>query len=264
MIDWELLRPHQRGLVVEGKTDEQVIPKFFHAGEKAFRWQNWQNQVLIQQAGGVDLVLRELETPLAKAGRIWGIIDRDWRSDSEITDLKIKYGNQLIVLPRIHIENYFIDPVELETLLSPHVAIFPLFRQAIESALDDWLKQGAMARTLYESGVEDFCDRGGYKLLRHVPVPDDNRIQAHLVEIHQQIEPTQLFTHYQIHLNDSRNSKKPYHEGISGKLFFQQIVVNTLNKHYSLKNTEQWLDNLGDSLSDCPADLIPLLQPMVI
>ena len=122
-IDWSE-RGEKRGLAVEGiNHDSKIIEAFLSAGERKGNQycQNWRSKIVIKGAGSSTNVTNELKIhnndPDSKHyGMIWGLIDRDWNSPNEIKQLKKDYP-QLLILPRVMIENYLIDPDELIPLL---------------------------------------------------------------------------------------------------------------------------------------------------
>jgi hypothetical protein len=263
MIDWTKLGSIARGLAVEGPTDKAVIEAFLDAGERAGRWQDWRSKLLVEVATGLDEVLRELEIP-QNVGVVWGLIDQDWRSASSQSALQTKYGNTLLILPRIQIDNYFIDPDELEAMFPPSQRThFTAVRAALVAKRDDWMKQGAMSKALVESGAEEFCSSGGYKLLRQVPVPDDTSVMDHLAKIYANIEPSKVFNIYQMYWRTFQSSVSPYHHCISGKLFFKQVVMLQLNHSYGGREYKIWIADLTSSLPDCPTDIAPMLQSLM-
>ena len=102
MIDWSTLRPTQKGLAVEGDDDKQLVETFLEAGQKQGLWQNWHTRLMVEvpkNPSGFAGVQREVGA-LANQGRVWGLIDRDWRTAGEIASLQAQYS-QLLVLPRV-------------------------------------------------------------------------------------------------------------------------------------------------------------------
>src|SRR3990172_8657092 len=97
----------KRKLFVEGKDDKKIITAFGDAGERNGRWPGWRSEVIIEIAEKYDRVINETANL-----DVWGLVDRDWRSDAEIAELQRDYP-RLLILPRIMIENYLIDPNEV-------------------------------------------------------------------------------------------------------------------------------------------------------
>ena len=113
-IDWSVLGLTKKGLAVEGKDDKLMLESFLDAGEGHY-WSGWRAQIRVEVAGSSPKVIQELE---AGDARIWGMIDRDWRTDDELAELRSDYP-QLLVLPRVTVENYCIDPTEIARMLPP-------------------------------------------------------------------------------------------------------------------------------------------------
>lgn len=266
-VDFTSLLPAQRCLVVEGKQDVKFIEAALTAGERVGHWDSWRSKIVVQSAGGIEEVWKQLDglkTDVALQSRIFGLVDRDWRATSEINASIEKYQPQLLVLPRIHIDNYYVDPDEIHEMLpSQHREQFLVSIHEIEQALPAWIKQGAIAKTLFESGAEEFCGRGGFKLLRRVPIPNDDDILAYLQRIHTAIEPQGIFQRYQQYLGEFNTSATKYHHCVSGKLFFSEVILPVLKKLEHGMDKDNWCEKLRTNLPNCPADLVPLLKMLL-
>jgi hypothetical protein len=240
MVDWTRLRPGQRLLVVEGDTDRKIIEAFLRAGEKLGHWRSWSAVLDIQDGGGFKGVLSELEKTT-----VWGLIDRDWKSDTEIHDLTNRYPN-LLVLPRVTIENYCIDPVDLEKLLPPNRQN-PAIKAGIEAVVESWIQHGALSKVLYENGAHYFC-RGaaGYpNALIDMPVTDEARIRAILLDWHRQLDPEKTLAAYQKMRNVFQNfSSQAFSICIDGKKFFNEVVVQILNREFGQQESKAWISEL--------------------
>jgi hypothetical protein len=262
-IDWSILGPSKKGLAVEGKVDKIVIEAFLDAGEKGGYWTDWRAQVRVEAAGSSQAVLQEL-TPVDN--RIWGLIDRDWRTDTEVGDLQKRF-HQLLILPRVTIENYCIDPDELSQMLPPARSMATL-KADIESYKDDWIQNGALWQVMHDRGADNFC-RGhldGYpQALLHRPVTVDADIETQLQSWHVQLNPADIMSAYRTKIADFRsNTSSHYTRYIHGKNFFRQIVVGAiLNPSLGPKTAEMWLDDLFSNVPMCPADIVPVLTQAV-
>lgn len=187
MTSWDrLLDIGQRGLAVEGNDDKQVIESFLDAGERAGHWSDWRShlkvEVAITQKRGTKAVLDDvIEWP----GRVFGLIDRDWRSEVELDKLRADHAN-LLILPRIMIENYLIDPTELQSLLAYNQHItdeqFADLTARIIASLDDWVQHGALWQVMYRHGADDFCHptRGFHGVFRNRPLTNTQMIKQQL------------------------------------------------------------------------------------
>jgi hypothetical protein len=272
-IDWSELGRNQHGLAVEGKNDHTIIEAFLKAGEQNGHWANWRTRILIQAVGSWSKVVKELESPnrVPKyAGKIWGLIDRDWKTDSEVITLKQDHP-RLLILPRIMIENYLIVPNEL-------VNLFPTLQHGkasdmkkyIEAELDHWVQNGAMWQTLHEEDADRFCrdkeDEPGYPgALRKQPITKDSEITEILQEFQTKLDPNTILPAYHTKLKSfrSRSKEDRYRRCIYGKNFFNQVVIQALNQIIGQQGAGDWVSKLIESPPNCPTDLADTLKELL-
>lgn len=268
MIDWTRLRPTQKGLAVEGANDKTFVEAFLDAGESQGLWNDWRAKVVVERAGKVDNVIREV-ADTAHPGQVWGLIDRDWRTEDEIDNLQKDYPH-LLVLPRIMVENYLIEPGDLLSLLPPARRASlddSKLRGNIVATLSEWVKHGALSCVLHENGAHEFC-RGneGYpkKLLDNL-ITDKKAIFTHLEGWHKQLEPHNLLSLHDARIADfqRKTAKEHFWHCINGKMFFNQVVVAELNKQFGQRSRDDWFAQLLVSATECPSDLIPLFNQLV-
>lgn len=265
-----LLTPSQVGLAVEGIDDKQAIEAYLTVGEGQHWGQQWRQRLRIEAMGSVRRVFDEVT---GADERVWGLIDRDWRSEAEIAHLQLDYP-RLLVLPRITIENYCIDPDEMISYLPPHaLEKHALIRAGIESHVDDWLQNGALWRTLHEHGAFQFC-RGhleGYPMaLLYHPVTDEHAIARQFERWHHQLDLDIIMTAYHETIAAFRaDPSATYRQHLHGKNFFAQVVVQqVLNPLLGQQAEGVWFDDFFNWFSNqpdstCPPDIIPLLQRLV-
>lgn len=271
-IDWNK-RDVRFGLAVEGNDDKTIIEAFLSIGDKKGYWAKWDEQIVIEIAGNYDRVIKETAKP-----DVWGLIDRDWRTDDQVAELQREHP-RLLILPRVMIENYLINPDELVALL-PSSQLQNGQRDdlkaRIEFELDRWVQNGAMWQALHEEDADRFCrdreDDPGYPgALRKQPIIDENAIRRILQEFQAKLDPTTILPAYHTRLKDfrSRSREDHYRQCIYGKNFFSQVVLKALNDVIKLKSkddgksSESWVDRLMESPPDCPTDLIPILQKLL-
>lgn len=100
------------------------------------------NEVL-RRVGVIRALANESETGL----RIGGVVDRDFRSDAEVTSLKDM--NAVHVLPVHEVENFFLHPATLDLLLKQNgrgwVSAVEVIRGAADARAGSWIYQFAMA-----------------------------------------------------------------------------------------------------------------------
>lgn len=268
MVDWSKLRPGMRGLAVEGTNDKTIVEAFLDAGERIKRWSDWRSKMMVEVAGKTDAVIRALKQENITVA-IWGLIDRDWRTEQEIAQLQADYP-RLLILPRVTIENYCTDPADVEMMLPParrSVEEMEHLRQIIEAERDGWTQQGALSQALYEGGAYEFC-RGpeGYpKALLDTPAMPEADVRRILDQFRAQLDPGQILSAYRTRLTEFRtNGVRVYRQCINGKMFFDQVVVSkALNVVYEQRDRGKWLSDLFANAPDCPDDLALLLSPLV-
>lgn len=257
---WAELGSRKRGLAVEGKRDKKAVEAFLDAGERAGSWANWRAKVIVAERGDSNKVLAELGSN--GDSRVWGLIDRDWRTDAEVVQLQNEHP-RLLILPRTMIENYCIAPDELEAMLPPSKR-FEGLQTTITKHLDNWVQNGALWRTFHERGGFQFCrgHEAGYPMaLLHTPVPQDNRIDEQVRAWHRQLEPNDLLAHYRRTVEAFRaDDANHFTWHLHGKNFFNQVVVRMLNTHFSRQSdADYWFNSLFESdMMLCPTDLVDL------
>lgn len=263
-VDWSVLGASKKGLAVEGKDDKTVIEAFLDAGEGR-HWTDWRAKVRVEVAGSSPKVLQELG---ADDGRVWGIIDRDWRTDVELAQLQSDYA-QLLILPRITVENYCIAPDEIAAMLpAPRLSSLPNLKSDIDKFKDDWIHNGALWQVLHEHGAHEFCrgHQDGYPMaILHQPITVEAEIEAQFQKWHLQLDPKTIMLAYRRMLGDFRSdSANNYSRHIHGKYFFNQIITQEiLNPALGQRKSTEWFDDLFSNLTDCPNDIIPVLQRVV-
>ncbi|MDX1993535.1 MAG: hypothetical protein SF029_14185 [bacterium] len=261
-IDQDTLRG-RRAVAVEGERDRSVLEAFLEAGAKRGRWRtDWRDVVAIIPVRSSPDVIKAANAPT-----VFGILDRDWRSEDEIKVLETTPG--LWVLPRVMIENYVLDPDELVRLMpATRREQFEPVHQAIVSELDHWLQNGAMWKATYELGADYFCrdkdDQPGYPqgLRRLVPV-ERNRARELLEDWYQRLDPERILERFEFHLAAFRKQSNPYHRCIAGKDFFNQVVCKALNDTFGQQTADRWIADLLTDPPDCPVDLLPILQAVL-
>lgn len=264
-IDWSVLGASQTGLAVEGKDDKRAFEAFLGAGEREGHWSDWRGKVRVEVAGDAGKVIQELDS---REPRVWGLIDRDWHTNSELVDLQRQHP-QLLVLPRVTLENYLIDPDELVNLLPPeHRSNLPDLKKEVEKSIPNWIQNGALWQILHENGAHSFCQghEDGYPMaILREPVTDEEAIAARFQRWYGQLDPNTILPAYRDKVSEfSSNPTAHYRLHIHGKNFFNQVVVQQiLNPTFGQESADRWSEDLFSQVSTCPVDLIPLLQRIV-
>lgn len=263
-MDWSVLGPTKKGLAVEGKDDKLVLESFLDAGEGR-HWSGWRAQIGVEVAGSSPKVIQELE---AGHARIWGMIDRDWRTDDELAELRSRYP-QLLVLPRVTVENYCIDPTEIARMLPREKREqLPNLQSDIDAYKDDWIQNGALWQVLHEYGAHEFCrgHQDGYPMaLLREPVTIEAKIEEQFKKWHQQLDPGVIMPAYRGMLADFRaDTANNYSRHIHGKYFFSQVITQKiLNPALGQGKSSAWFEDLFAEVTDCPDDIVPILQQVV-
>jgi len=239
-----------------------IIQSFLEAGQKDALWNNWRARIVqIEDMNGGSAVIEELGRLTAYKEYVWGLIDREWRTESEIIDLTSQYPN-LLVLPRVMIENYFIDPEELEMLCSNSTDYKNLDFSSVSSHTSNWVSNGAIWQTLYTRGADDFCQEDGYpKILRGNAVLTPTEIETLFRQWHLELNPETVMPDYINRLNTfTQQPENHYKHHIHGKKFFKQIIYDSILNRYRQAKIEVWIQGLADIMTSCPPDIAPILQ----
>jgi hypothetical protein len=248
-------------LFVEGETDKKIIAAFLDAHQKkGDKPLDWRTHIDVKATNGSKQVLQNLRDSQF-ASRAYGLIDRDGRTDSEIAELQAELS-RLLVLPRWTIENYFIDPDELEQML-PEALRGKTTLSVIQNSVLDWVRHGALWRLLYERGAFEFCrgheDGFPMALFNQMPL-DEARIRQRLMKWQENLDAeTVMASHEERFQAFQRESAAHYTRHIHGKRFFNDVVLRVLNT-LKQKNEKTWLDDLISGITTCPPDLVPVLQ----
>lgn len=261
-LDPRNFKSNQVYLIVEGKTDKAVIEAFLQAGEKDGLWNNWRTRIAqVEYLNGSSEVIEELDRLGEYKDYVWGLIDRDWRSDVEIGTLETRYSN-LLVLPRTMIENYFIDPAELQSLCSDSDLYQTLDFSGSNHALEKWVSNGAMWQTLYLRGADDFCQNEGYpKILREDVLLGEDELRALFTNWHEELNPSIVMPEYIARLNEFiAQPENHYTRHIYGKNFFDREVYHRVLNRYHQQERFIWLKTLAELATTCPPDIAPILQ----
>lgn len=101
-------------VLVEGDDDRRVLNEWYPEG-----LHNILYHVPGGGATGVMSMLQHilLETPVR---RVYAIIDRDFRSEAEVTARLNDPDGHLFILPRYAIENYLLEPAAIQEELRPY------------------------------------------------------------------------------------------------------------------------------------------------
>ncbi|MCE7948058.1 MAG: hypothetical protein DYG88_11575 [Chloroflexi bacterium CFX4] len=269
-IDWQnLLRGGMHGVAVEGKDDQVALEAFLSAGERDGHWQNWRARLAIQRADGTSMVLKEVQRT---DYIIWGILDRDWRTQEELADLQQKHP-RLLFLPRIMIENFILAPDDLMARLPPAQRTRlegSNFKTSVEAERTVWIQHGALSGVLYERGAHQFCrgEEGFPRRLLAKPVSSKDKIKRQLEVWQAQLAPESWLPIYEERLValQSQTATDQYSHCIDGKDFFNEVVVRQLNRFLGQFGRDKWWEILFQHTAEsppCPPDLVPLLKRLL-
>jgi hypothetical protein len=265
MIDWSVLRSGQRGLAVEGKTDKDIVEAFLDAGQPA-HWDDWTNKLRVEIVGNSTKVIEELQL---QNRSVWGLIDQDAHTDSELTGLKQQYP-QLTILPRWTIENYFINPDDMTNFLPAAQKTPKLLTQIasiIEQNRPNWIYHGALWKVMYENGAMHFCGRNRYPMpLFYAPITSESQIHQQLHQWYKQLDPSGIIGNYRSRLKDFQQyPENDYNVHIHGKRFFHAVVASqALQTAFGQqREADEWLRELYENATICPQDLVPLFQQIL-
>ncbi len=269
-IGWQnLLRGGMRGVAVEGKDDQVALEAFLSAGERDGHWQNWRAQLAIQRADGTSMVIKEVSRT---DHVIWGILDRDWRTTEELAELQDKHP-RLLFLPRIMIENFIIAPDELMARVPPKQRERlekSDFATLVEAERAVWIQHGALSGVLYEHGAHQFCrgEEGFPRRLLAKPISSKDEIKHQFEAWQAHLAPESWLPIYEERLValQSKTATDQYSHCIHGKDFFNEVVVQKLNRFLGQSGRDTWWEILFQHTAEsppCPPDLVPLLKRLL-
>ena len=165
----------------------------------------------------------------------------------------------LRALPRFCIESYFCHPRELWAALPARVDDDPQNLAApLLTALPDWVAHGAMWRVL----------RQLYRVARlparleNEPVTDEAEIHQILLAWHDQLAPDRVVEQYrrELHTAKQLSQDEQLTRYVHGKKFYNQVVVQILDRLFSGRGADDWLQRFRDEKMQPPQDLRELLD----
>lgn len=252
-------------LYVEGAMDQLIIEAFLDAGARKKENSlpvDWRTKINLESKGGVAKVLEALDNSVPSTH--WGLIDRDWKSDDEIQELRSKYP-RLLILPRVMIESYLIDPAELQVICGSDDELSEIDFSSHRLPIQDWVANGAVWQVLYERGADDFCNGHGFpEILRNQIVLSETEIENKFKVWHDEFNPVDVVARYQYWRGVfGSSSDQHFARHMHGKNFFHRVITPLLNKGSSTDKAENWKKRLARAISKtdtCPPDLVPVLQ----
>lgn len=261
-------------LLVEGAEDFAIITAWLDAGTTQGEWGDWRSRLVLFEAEYATEILKFLKSK-KYMGRLYGVMDRDRRVEVEITELRRAYPT-LHIWDRVMIENYFIDPDELLTILPVRgkKTVTPdQIRRVFEEERENWIRHGALLATLHEEGARQFCygEEGYPNALTKVFIETDFdyiQVEARLEELRENLAPSAFTPKYEARLKrfEMLSSREQYHYCINGKEFFHQVVATKiLNRYFGQRSVREWWSILlqNNKQIACPQELIKFMKPVL-
>lgn len=230
----------KKAVLVEGEGDKVAYDFLFTK-----KYNNYDKYLLLQEAGGKDKVIKELE----QSPDFIGIIDKDEWSEMAITEKKKKLPN-LIVIPRYCMESYLIDPEEIWEALPPirqKEVNYDEFRNAILENLENWTKHAALWHAVLP--LYHILKKSGFNeiLLNHTDIIKNEKfIKEKLNEWHRILNPDEIYKQY-LDLFSKINAlslQEKLHHWIHGKKFWEQHVAKKLIFFFGQKEITEYAKEL--------------------
>jgi len=244
-------------LLVEGSKDVTLLGYFltYHAP-------GWELRFVIEPAGGKQHVV----SGVCVHRQDWiGVIDLDeWNPDD--LERALARSPRLLRLPRFCIESYFCHPTEIWAALpstqrtrvgnDPQVLAKPIME-----ALPDWVAHGAMWRVLRKL----YHTARLPAQLERAPITDEVQIRTILQTWHDQLSPDLVLEQYHAELDAAKNLTQDEQliAYVHGKKFYNQVVVQILDRLFGGKGADDWLQRLRDGNLHPSQDLTILLDQIL-
>jgi hypothetical protein len=244
-------------LLVEGDDDVVLFRHFLNQHAPG-----WDLRLYLASAGSKQHTI----TGVTVHRPDWiGIVDQDEWDPADV-QAGVAPWPRLHVLPRFCIESYFCHPTELWAALPPgpqaRVSNDPQALAApIMERLPAWVAHGAMWRVLrqlyHATRLPDALERE--------PVTDETEIRRILEEWHARLAPEQVLSQYHRELEAARrlSPDEQLTHYIHGKKFYHMVVVQILDRLFSGRGAEDWLQRFRDAPIQPPGDLRVLLEQVL-
>lgn len=241
-------------LLVEGDDDVRLFRHFLNQHAPG-----WDLRLHLASAGSKSHVI----SGVAVHRPAWiGVVDLDERSPEDLQEA-VARSTRLRALPRFCIESYFCHPAELWAALPPAQRTrvkddLQALAGPILKALPDWVAHGALWRVL----------RRLYHAARlpaqldNAPVTDEAEIRRILQAWHDRLAPDEVIEQYRSELGAARelSQNEQLTRYVHGKKFYNQIVVQTLDRLFAGRGADDWLQKFRDEKMQPPSDLKVLLD----
>jgi hypothetical protein len=266
------LKQGKRVLAVEGDNDKDVYVAWLK--KLTPRGTIFSDKLVVVDAGDRGKVLQGLiwyqDLSAPPPGELFGLVDRDEWDAATVNAKRADIPRLLVNESRHCLENYFIDPSDVVAALRSHDAKFyephiAAIRAAIEAQravwADHWALWVTMCRVSRRLSEELFPGH----FHDQVPLPADPDIQARLQVWASVVEAGAVFEAFrqERHAARARTATEQYRGCIHGKRFFSQIVVQSALHPLGHHDAKNWILKLDKWMPAVPADLQPILEPLL-
>lgn len=254
---------NKRLLLLEGNDDINAFEIFLNKKNL-----NWNQHWVLAAAGNKKHAL-----VMADLAPDWLVlVDRDEWSVEEVAQRRAECQN-LLILPRFCLENYLLNPDEIWSALPPgqqqklHASGMDQAKFAAQLLveLQAWQRHAALWQVINPlwSGLRARGFQDG--LLRTNQFPDDQELQATLLDWHNLIDHDRIWREIQnaMQLMAALDLQTFLHCHLYGKKFFPQVVVPYLNTLLGQKQEAQWRIALLKSMP-LPSDLAEVWLKMAL
>lgn len=268
----KILPQNKRVLAVEGDIDDKVYTAWLRKLAAA-RGTIFSNRVVLVTTTGKSAILRGLEWFRDHGGNpaeVHGLVDRDeWDAATIAAQAQALPG--LLVNPNRHcLESYFTDPVEIASTLShPDAAKYSSGLSAmtarVQSSLEEWVDHWSLWVTTNRASARlraaDFP--GCFHNQR--PIPDDGEVLSRFQAWAGIIDPTALLQQFGQERAESRRASETerFRSRVHASDFFSVVVFQGALQSLDGFSREDWMIQLADWLPAVPADIEPILAPLL-
>jgi len=267
-----MLTVNKRVLAVEDDLDMAVYTKWL---EKlaAPTGTIVSSKVLLVSAGGKSPILRGLEWFRDERGNpsdVFGLVDRDEWDAATVAAKKRELPQLLVNGDRHCLESYFSEPGEIETALQSRDSgrygpRLPTLRTRLESAVAEWVDHWSLwVTTNRTQGLLRAAEFPSCFHDQH-PIPGEPIIRAKFHEWATLIEPLTCLERFSQERTSSLSEPTDlqFRSRVYAKDFFPIVVIQgglQLIDRFSMRD---WMINLAEWAPQVPADLVPILQPLL-
>jgi hypothetical protein len=259
-------------LAVEGDDDKRIytawLQKLTQAGTIV------SDKVVVVDAGDKYKVLQRLiwfrDLTRRPSGMLYGLVDRDEWDQQTIVSQTASIP-QLLVNPNRHcLESYFSDPTEIEAALrakneAKYQSVFPKMAAILQGQLADWVDHWSLWVTTCRISRQLTAEAFPGFFHDQLPLPDDAVIEARLNTWAAVVDHASVLAAFQEQRNEARlkSPSEQFRSYVHAKKFYSRVVIGEVLQSIERVDSKSWMLKLSKWMDKVPADLAPLLRPLL-